>query len=101
MDWREQAGDAFSRLAALEWWDPAYSHDGPPQQLAGFRVTASLFDILGVRAELGRTLLESDAAGDAAVAVLSHAFWVRQFGSRADVLGKTIWLDTNLTASSA
>ena len=94
MDWREQAGDAFSRLAALEWWDPAYSHDGPPQQLAGFRVTASLFDILGVRAELGRTLLESDAAGDAAVAVLSHAFWVRQFGSRADVLGKTIWLDT-------
>ena len=94
IDWREQAGDAFSRLAALEWWDPAYSHDGPPQQLAGFRVTASLFDILGVRAELGRTLLESDAAGDAAVAVLSHAFWVRQFGSRTDVLGKTIWLDT-------
>lgn len=94
MDWREQAGDAFSRLAALEWWDPAYSHDGPPQQLAGFRVTASLFDILGVRAELGRTLLESDAAGDAAVAVLSHDFWVRQFGSRLDVLGKTIWLDT-------
>jgi putative ABC transport system permease protein len=94
MDWREQAGDAFSRLAALEWWDPAYSHDGPPQQLAGFRVTASLFDILGVRAELGRTLLESDAAGDAAVAVLSHDFWVRQFGSRADVIGKTVWLDT-------
>ena len=41
IDWREQAGDAFSRLAALEWWDPDYSHDGPPQQLAGFRVSAS------------------------------------------------------------
>ena len=54
-----------------------------------------------MRAELGRTLLESDAAGAAAVAVLSHAFWVRQFGSRADLLGKTIWLDNQLTASSA
>ena len=94
MDWREQAGDAFSRLAALEWWDPAYSHDGPPQQLAGFRVSASLFDILGTRAELGRTLAEADGETDAAVAVLSHAFWVRQFGARPDVLGRTIWLDT-------
>lgn len=93
LDWREQALDVFDRMAAVSWWDPNYTHDGPPQQLAGFRVSAALFDILGTRALLGRTLTKADERSESPVAVLSHAFWTRQFGAHPDVLDKTVWLD--------
>ena len=65
LDWREQASDVFDRLAAIEWWDPQYLRDGPPQQLTGFRVSPELFEILGEPALLGRTLTADDATGDA------------------------------------
>ena len=93
LEWKDVARDVFSRLAGAEWWDPNFTHDGPPQQIAGFRVSAALFDILGVRAELGRTLTTADEQSETPVAVLSHAFWTRQFGARADVIDKTVWLD--------
>ncbi len=46
LDWREQATDVFDRLAAIEWWDPQFRGDGPPQQLTGFKVSPELFEIL-------------------------------------------------------
>ena len=47
LDWREQATDVLDRLAAIDWWDPNYTRNGPPQQLAGFHVSASLFEEIG------------------------------------------------------
>ena len=55
-------------------------------------VTGNYFRMLGVDAALGRTLEPSDTAapGREAVAVLSYAFWQRQFGSDPAVVGRTI-----------
>jgi putative ABC transport system permease protein len=93
LDWREQAGDVVDRLAAIEWWDPNFTRDGPPQQLAGFRVSAALFEALGTRPILGRTLLHSDEDGGTPAVVLSQGFWERQFAGRRDVLGRDLRLD--------
>jgi len=53
-DFRVQATDVLARVAAIEWWDPQYLPNGPPQQLTGFRVSPVLFDILAEPPVLGR-----------------------------------------------
>ena len=93
LDWREQATDVFDRLAAIDWWDPNYTRNGPPQQLAGFHVSASLFEALGVQPRLGRTLLQSDEDSATPVVVISQGFWERQFAGREDILGTNLRLD--------
>jgi predicted permease len=59
------------------------------------QVSGNYFPMLGVRAHLGRILgVEDDrpAAGHQ-VAVLSHEFWQRRFGSDPAILGKAIHLN--------
>jgi predicted permease len=55
-------------------------------------VTGNYFQVLGVRAERGRTLLPSDeiAPGRHPVIVLSDGLWRRDFGADPDIVGKTI-----------
>lgn len=52
----------------------------------------SLARALGVRAALGRFLVDTDAGEGERVAALSHAFWQRQFGGDSAVLGQRITL---------
>ena len=91
-DFSEQAVDVFERLAAIEWWDPQYAPEGAPQQLNGFRVSPAFFEVLGEPAVIGRTLVDADATGPAAV-VIGYDFWQRQFGRRDDVLGQSVRLE--------
>jgi hypothetical protein len=55
-------------------------------------VTGNYFDMLGIKAALGRTLRPDDdrAPVGSAVAVLAHGFWQRQFGGDPSVLDRTI-----------
>jgi predicted permease len=55
-------------------------------------VTGSDFQVLGVRAERGRTLLPSDeiAPGRHPVVVLGAGLWRRDFGSDPEIVGKTV-----------
>jgi predicted permease len=55
-------------------------------------VTGNYFELLGVRAGLGRTLAPPDEAapGGQPVAVLSDGLWRRDFGSDPDVVGRTV-----------
>lgn len=58
------------------------------------QATASYFPLLGVHPELGRFYTdEEDRPGAALTAVLSHGFWLREFGGRASVLGETLHLN--------
>ena len=61
-------------------------------------VSGNYFETLGTRAALGRFFLpEEDATGDThPVVVLNHAFWVRRYGARADLVGQTIRLNNRL-----
>jgi putative ABC transport system permease protein len=59
-------------------------------------VSGQFFETLGLRPVLGRTLTAvDDQRGCPGTAVLSHSFWQKEYGGRADVVGKTISLDSH------
>ena len=56
-------------------------------------VTGNYFELLGVRAAIGRTLQpQDDVAGAPRVVVLSHRAWMKEYGGTADAIGRTIRL---------
>jgi putative ABC transport system permease protein len=62
------------------------------RQIWGELVTGNYFQVLGVRAGRGRTLLPSDeiAPGRHPVVVLSDGLWRRDFGADPDIVGRTV-----------
>ncbi|MGH9394152.1 MAG: ABC transporter permease, partial [Terriglobales bacterium] len=63
-------------------------------RVLGCAVSANLFDVMGVRAALGRTFLPGEDAGAAPrVAVISHDLWMREFGGDRGVVGRTVALN--------
>ncbi|HEV7552213.1 MAG TPA: ABC transporter permease [Candidatus Angelobacter sp.] len=93
--YRDQSG-AFSGMAAYVDRYPANVSAGKfgTERVDAGMVTANYFQVLGTRAELGRTLLaEDDSPGAVPVAMLGHAFWKKHFSSSADVLGSQILID--------
>jgi predicted permease len=56
-------------------------------------VSANLFSVLGVTPAMGRVVSSVDETERAAVAVISHSFWLRWFGGSPDVIGKTFAMD--------
>jgi len=62
------------------------------RSLSGELVTGNYFQVLGVRAGLGRTLLPSDevASGGNPVVVLSDGLWRHDFNADPDIVGKAV-----------
>jgi putative ABC transport system permease protein len=68
--------------------------DGEPVRLEGARVSASLFDLLGVRPVEGRTFTaEENEPGRTDVAILEYGFWQQRFGGDRSVIGRRILLN--------
>ena len=90
--------DVFSDIAASGSADfESVRVEGAPQELDhvdGAFVSANYFTMLGVRPALGRmfTTLDGESAGEP-VAVISDAFWERQFARDPTVVGRTVFLD--------
>ncbi len=92
LDYRER-NRTFEQLAAYGSFSANLTSEAEPQRLQGVRATSNLFDMLGARAALGRTLLpEDDDPRKSKVAVLSYGLWKRQFGSDPNVIGRKITL---------
>src|SRR5215470_13340998 len=73
--------------------------DGETERVTGVLVSGTYFEVLGVRPSIGTAITKEDdqipGSGGlrGPVAVLSHSFWMRRFGGRADVLGTRILLN--------
>jgi predicted permease len=67
------------------------------RQIWSALVTGDYFSVLGVRAQLGRTLLPQDelAPGGHPVVVISDALWRRDFAADPDVLGRTLLVNNH------
>jgi putative ABC transport system permease protein len=94
-EWRQQA-KGFDGLAALTSTNfrVNLTGRGEPQQVEGALVSAEFFQLLGVNPAHGRNFLaEDDKAGAAPVALMSHGFWKRQFGSDPGLVGSALTLD--------
>jgi len=70
---------------------------GETQYVNGVMASGEYFDVLGVRAILGRTFSPADdvrgGGPDGPLAVISYNFWLRHFGGSSDAIGKPIMLD--------
>jgi len=94
-DFRAQ-NDVFTDVAAFIPFGVTLSGRGDPQPIPVQLVSANYFDLLGVRALLGRTFLadEDQKPGGNPVCVLSYSLWTRQFGGDTSVVGRTITLNS-------
>ena len=66
--------------------------DGVTERVTASIVSGNYFEMLGVRALMGRLLSDEDdriRSGHPAV-VLSHGFWVERFGSRPEIVGQAL-----------
>ena len=93
-EWRARCS-SFEALSAISQGTLNLTGTGEPEQINAARVSANLFDTLGVRPRLGRAFTDGeDAEGRDRVAVISDGLWRRRFQADASIIGKTILLDS-------
>ncbi|HKQ62297.1 MAG TPA: ABC transporter permease [Candidatus Polarisedimenticolaceae bacterium] len=93
-DFRDR-NQVLSGLAVERFVTLSLSHRGENERLWGYLVSGNYFDVLGVRAGLGRTFAPEEDRTPLAhpVAVVSHACWLRRFGGDAGLVGREIQLN--------
>ena len=81
-------------FAGFTNWSGNLGGDEHTERIPGLRVSANLFELLGVAAALGRTLGPADdIPGNEKVVVLSHGLWQRRFGGDPKVVGRPLTLN--------
>ena len=88
-DWRTQS-TTLQDFAIWEFESFNISGGPEPEQVAGLRVSSSVFDLLGVRPQLGRPFTPAEDAPGHRVAVISDALWTRRFGRNPAIVGQTM-----------
>jgi putative ABC transport system permease protein len=93
LDWRAR-NQSFEAMATIRSWPITLTGDGEAQSVASRMVTADYFRVMRVRPLLGRDFSsEEDRFGAPSVTVISHAFWLSQFGGDPEIVGRTITLN--------
>src|SRR5881275_735504 len=92
LDWQKQA-QSFTGMAAMAERSFNLTGVGEPERLEGRRVSANLFELLGVPALLGRNFVPDDDKPGTHVVLLSYPLWQRRFGSDPAVIGRALTLN--------
>jgi putative ABC transport system permease protein len=88
------AARSFESLAAVDGGSTTLTSGGAPERVEGAEVSASFFDVLGVKPELGRGFVAGEnEPGRSKLAVLGRALWTRRFGADPTLVGRTIDVD--------
>ena len=86
----ENRNEVFSHVAAVRPAQLYIEREGRLEYLQGHHLSSDLFDMMGVVPTRGRTFLtEEDFEGVGTVVLLTHAYWLREFGGE-EVIGQTI-----------
>jgi putative ABC transport system permease protein len=95
--WEEIRSQQRAFSGVLAWSAARFNlaSAGEARYAEGLYVSGEFFRYLGVHPVMGRTFTAEDdsATCNSAGAVISHAFWQREFGGHPDVLGRTVSLD--------
>jgi putative ABC transport system permease protein len=95
LDWQKQ-NTVFEKLAAIRGFSYNLVGTGEPERLRGARISAGLFEMLGVKPAQGRTFLaEEDQPGRDSVVILSNSLWQRRFGADPNILGRALTLNAS------
>ena len=94
LDFQREAR-SFQKLGAARAWSGTLGSGERPEIVPGLRVTAELFDVLGVPALIGRTFVAGDdSPGQEQILVLSYGLWQRRFGGDRSIVGREISIDS-------
>ena len=98
MDWRARV-HAFQDMAAyMDGGGATIVVNDVAQRIRSRGVTGTYFDVLGARAELGRTFDSAETWDTGTpLAILSHQLWVDAFGSNRSVIGTHVMIDGTST----
>jgi predicted permease len=91
--WVEQLraeANAFDGMAVFATDQLPVVIDGRAEQLVVQVASGEYFELLGVKAIIGRTLTRDDERLNPPVAVIGYGYWQRRFGGRRDLVGTTI-----------
>jgi predicted permease len=66
---------------------------GEPEPATSFEVIGDFFQVLGVQPLMGRLFTQDESRGPHPIAVLSNAYWRRQFASDPAIVGKAVELN--------
>jgi predicted permease len=93
LDYRDHTATLDS-ISAVGSWSANVTGRGDAERLNGMRVSANLFETLGVNAAVGRTLEpEDDRPGAPPVVVMTYALWQRRFGGDSGLIGQPLELN--------
>ena len=93
VDYRDQVR-SLEQVAAYDTLGFNLTGRGEPERVEGAVVTANLFPLLGVNAQVGRTFAAAEEQpGREHVAILSHALWTRRFHADPAVVGQVVAVD--------
>jgi putative ABC transport system permease protein len=91
-DWKAESR-SFAGLARYSGTETSVVVAGAAEYAAAFAVTSGFFEALGLRAAAGRCLTDEDhRPGSPLAAVITDAYWNRQFGRSPSALGATLRL---------
>jgi putative ABC transport system permease protein len=87
--------DVLTDLAAFAFAAMSLSRNGNNEIIYGYLASGNYFELLGVKAALGRTFTKDDdrTPGAHPVAVLSYAGWQKRFGADRNIVGQTVLLN--------
>jgi predicted permease len=94
-NWQDWTKQSTSFISTALWEDLSFNIAGgaDPEQVAGLRVSSTVFPMLGVDPQLGRTFRPEEDAPGHNVVVISDGLWRRRFGARPDILGQVTRLN--------
>lgn len=97
-DWRQKS-QTLEAVASYAYgttrkFTPAGNE--PPRLIGAEYVSADFFRVLGVAPVLGRSFTLDDEKDESRPIILSHSFWVAEFHSSPDIIGRHITLSDRL-----
>jgi putative ABC transport system permease protein len=92
LDWQKQ-NRVFAGMAAFESNFVNITGNHQAEEIAGERVSANLFSVLGVQPLRGRLFLPEENRQDKTAVILSYGLWQQQYGGDPDLIGKQVLLN--------
>src|SRR5580704_3590980 len=93
VEWRKRT-QAFTGISAYRTTTATLTGDDRPELVPAARVSANLFEVLGIQPRLGRGFLEQeDHRGQHRVVILADSIWRRRFNADPSLIGRSIQLN--------
>ena len=92
----QKQNDVFDGVVGYSPMFAAVNLDSRSRLAMGEIVTGNYFQVFGVRAAIGRTILpEDDTPAAPRITMVSHRYWTRELASSPDVIGRTVRIRGN------